>query len=820
MPAAQLNPSGARLDPDFAQLLNAAGVAPQPGSFVNALRAADQAQRGSAPPASASPRSPFLAALAKAPPPPADPYASIDALFAGVGNGNTGAPAAGKLDPDFQHLLARPADPNASIDALFAGAEKSADTGADRTDDWLRRIALGGRDIGEGVFDTLAAPHDLSDAITNLARRGINRAFGTHMPMVTPWGSQLSSALTAAGAPVPTTPGEKTAAALTRGTAGALTGAGILGLGASAFTTVPNLVRAGAAGATSAGASEGARRLGLGSVGQFIAGLAGGLTPAALEGIPRLAAGGAANLVRNLVRPLTRSGQEQMGANILARQATSPSAAAARLTAAQDVVPGSARTAGEASGDPGLLALEKGIRGRNPGPFGERVSQQNAARQQELGALGGTPADITAAQRAREATTTPMREDALGSGRTADVRPVLLSIDRILGSPAGQRDVPRQALTWLKDKLSAPDDVSDRFMTPSQVAKLSRGTFEPRDPANLYAIRQDISDALAGKLGGEQSKFRLARSQLMAVRDTLDNAIEDAAPGFKAYLDRYRTMSVPIDQMKAMQEIQRRASSGLDVTNGQPWLGASRFNAALDRAIEKNAAQFTPDQAARLRAIRTDLHLGQAPSSPLVKAPGSDTFQNLSVAQVLGGGMTDMHPALRVLAKPLSWVYHLAGSDDRVNDILADAMLHPKVASQLLQRATPSNIRSFSDFMRAATRTALPSGTVPYRSLPLIASQAPPQLPKAQIPTPAQRSPAFLAAMSPDRRLRASMSAPTTAPSNTSAPQGVVRPQTVTAIRGLSGAVHVRHRGRSATILLPTYPGASPQIVHGLLNMQ
>src|SRR6185437_9830135 len=116
-----------------------------------------------------------------------------------------------------------------------------------------------------------------------------------------------------------------------------------------------------------------------------------------------------------LVRPLTRSGQEQMAANILARQATNPQTAAVNLANAQDVVPGSLRTSGEASQDPGLLALEKGVRARNPGPFGERISQQNSARQAELTALGGTSADIKAAQAARDTTTAPMRQAALGN---------------------------------------------------------------------------------------------------------------------------------------------------------------------------------------------------------------------------------------------------------------------------------------------------------------------------------------------------------------------------------------------------------------------
>jgi hypothetical protein len=168
-------------------------------------------------------------------------------------------------------------------------------------------------------------------------------------------------------------------------------------------------------------------------------------------------------------------------------------------------------------------------------------------------------------------------------------------------------------------------------------------------------------------------------------------------------------MSKPIDQMKVIQEIQRRSQlSSADITTGQEFLGAGRFDAALKTALQKNAAKLTPDQIQRLKAIRTDLQYGQAINGPLVKAPGSDTFQNLSIAQVIGAGSKTAHPALRLLTKPLDWVYRIGGTDESINAILTDAMLDPKLAATMLQKATPKSVQSFSEALRIRS---LQSGT-------------------------------------------------------------------------------------------------------------
>lgn len=590
------------------------------------------------------------------------------------------APKSAAADPWASFPDAKPSAPT---------SEGSLSRGVGLT---IGAAAEGVNDLGNAPANIISLADRGAIAIRSRLRAIMGLPPENLTPVSAPQGPQTGAAQL--GLPSASTPGEQLYTSAVRGGTGAALG------GAGAGASGANIARMGASGFTGGASADLARQAGAGPVGQFAAGAVGGSLPAIAEG----AAVSTARGVGNALRPLRPTGQQDMAAQTLQRQATNPALATQNLQNAHPIVPGSPRTMGEASGDPGLLALEKGIRGRNTGDFGERLSQQNTARQKALQGLAGTGADVVGAQEARNAETSAMRSEALDNAGTSNIRPVLQKIDGILDSPVGKRDIPSQALNWLKAKLSQVDDTSDRFMTPSQVAKEGRGTFETRDPANLYAIRQDINDAIAGKLGGEEAKYRLAQSQLIDVRGALDDAIEKAAPGFKAYLQRYSELSKPIDQMKAMQEIERRANlTTADVSSGQPFLGAAGFSRALDDALSEG--KLTSDQIQQLKAIKTDLQYGQAINGPLVKAPGSDTFQNLSIAQVIGAGPSPTQAVMKTLAKPLSWIYKAADSDGRVNDLLKQAALDPKFAAALLRRATPQSTYQLSEALKRALKT-------------------------------------------------------------------------------------------------------------------
>jgi len=573
--------------------------------------------------------------------------------------------------------------------------------------------------------------------------------------------------------PTPQGSGENLYSAAVRGATGAALGGGAAGV---------NALRAGASGAAGATASEGVRQAGGGPGSQIVAGIVGGALPSAAGSAARIGT----QLVGNALRPVTQSGQQAVAARVLQSQARDPALAAQNLENATEVVPGSARTMGEASKDTGLLAVEKGLRGRYTADFGDRLSEQNAARQAALQGIAGNEADVTAAEAARTAETKPMREQALTSANDNTIRAQTLTSDienrfkskasalqdkgrfdtllsqstaragkpyvAVSGEPSvsgryspyqgraeeaasastdtapiiaqrqAELESAQKQLAQLKASGSSPLEISQVtnkingiLRTPglraSQVVTKAlsavgdkinsladeNGVIDARD---LYTVRKELGNYVeqAAKDSSSWDK-RLSAGLQIDLQHSIDNAIENAAPGFKAYLQRYSDLSKPIDQMKVMQEIERRANlTSSDVRTGQPFMGSAGFSRALDNALAEG--KLTSGQITQLKAIKTDLQYGQAINSPLIKAPGSDTYQNLSIAQVLGAGPNPANAALRIVSKPLEWLYKASGSDTRINDLLRDAALDPKFAAALLRRATPQSTYQLSEALK------------------------------------------------------------------------------------------------------------------------
>jgi len=441
-----------------------------------------------------------------------------------------------------------------------------------------------------------------------------------------------------------------------------------------------------AAALTGGTAAEVAGQKGYGPVVQTAAGFAGGVA----GGLGADAAVSATQAVgrgaKGLVQPFFKGGQESIAGGILANQADDPIAAASRLSQSQEIVPGSKPTSGQASLDRGLMAVEKAKADQNPSAFSARRSQQNTARQQALERVAGSEADIAAAEASRNATTGLQRDAALNNpagGKYLGIKPqtdkVVQFIDDKLASPTGKRDVPRAALEWVKGKIT-PDD----------------------SPEELYAVRKDINDAIAGKLDKDKSTFRFAKKQLIEVRNVLDDAIEPSAPGFKAYLRRYADESKPIDNMKALQEIQMRSGMAApDITSGFDVLSQAKFRQVVTRL--ENAGDLkslTVSQRETINAVGADLDVGAGMAQAL-RTSGSDTFQNASVANLISaarGKAVDLPPLVQNILGPLKWVYSL--SDSQIDALLTDAMLDPKLAGTLLQKANAKSVSSVSVSLR------------------------------------------------------------------------------------------------------------------------
>ena len=95
-----------------------------------------------------------------------------------------------------------------------------------------------------------------------------------------------------------------------------------------------------------------------------------------------------------------------------------------------------------------------------------------------------------------------------------------------------------------------------------------------------------------------------------------------------------------------------------------------------------------------LKNIALDLERG-ALSDTAGKAAGSNTYQNLSTAYILGqslGGKTPQSPLMQNLARPLNWLNKLNEAD--LQRLLTDAMLDPSRARSLMSKASPRAVES------------------------------------------------------------------------------------------------------------------------------
>lgn len=478
-----------------------------------------------------------------------------------------------------------------------------------------------------------------------------------------------------------------TLATLPSGGAG---GAAVAGpaIARTAPAVVPSMIRAGLLGGAE------------GAVGGFMSGednVGSRLESAAAPGAAGLvlgplapAAGRAFGVTKTLVDPFFQSGKERLAGSVLNRFATNPSAAMQRLLAGGgEIVPGSKPMTSGIARDPGLAALQTPIRSAldTENLLAARASEQNAARialldrmafgsaekaaQRADQGLPGPALDYATAKRA--AVTGPMRQDAFTFGTgAADAKGVVGQIDALLANPDNKQRTVQSALNDFKTQVLGSMDKDTGLI----------------DPRALYSIRKDIGLAQAGKLSGERSDYRYASSVLNDLKGALDDTIETAAPGYRDYMDQFRKMSIPIDQMEGLQAVRERAILGVpDVATGLPVLSQAGFSRALD-GRKKDLARLSPSQRANVNAILEDLNRAAAPTAPGVMPPGSSSIKNLSVANIIGnmfGESMAANSLMQTVVQPINWLYKMPEGD--VQRLLVDAMLDPKLAGQLMQKA-------------------------------------------------------------------------------------------------------------------------------------
>lgn len=405
-----------------------------------------------------------------------------------------------------------------------------------------------------------------------------------------------------------------------------------------------------------------------------------------------------AKIIAGATRPLTQAGQDTIVGNFLRDQAEG-----GNITPdLKQYVPGSPTpTLAEATGNPGIAGVQRVV-STEPSQvvkFNDVKDAQNVARNNFVDQIAGTPDTIDDLTAAREGAAIPKLKAALSNAGTADAQPVVDEIKSIVASPAGQRDVVASSLDKVASKLTSAD-----------------GALQS-DPAQLYGIRQSINDMISPLAAGTASDSRLATKELMQVRDKLDDAIEQTAPGYKDYLATYSQMSQPIDAAKYLQGLNLSDSQG-NVTLAKVDNAIKRIGSAQGKGGANAAKNISDDQFNSLMALRDDLRRGA--NIRLGKAIGSDSVQNLSNQGAINlggiptavGGLVAGHPLLGAgLSLLNNTVYRNANNMlmDRLGNALSDA----NVGMNYLQAPAPSQASQLgSDIAKVLVPYGIPATMV------------------------------------------------------------------------------------------------------------
>ena len=434
-----------------------------------------------------------------------------------------------------------------------------------------------------------------------------------------------------------------------------------------------------AAAATGGALASGAAREGdaspmvqmIGSLGGAMAGgSAAGLGPSAVR------AG------KEVVRPFTEAGREAITGNVLRSLATDANQAIEAGAKFTPAIPGYRPTTAQATRDVGLISAETPIRALDvTGKFGTQIGEANQARMAILDRLAQDKAAVDRAIQKRTEVTQPLREQAFSQAnvdpqtfQSAVALNVNKTIDDILASDAGARGTVKKTMNWAKEQLA-----------------------EGTTPQRLYEVRKDLRDAAQGLLDKEGAAYSLAKGQLEQVIKSVDETIEAAAPGYQDYLKKFAQSSRGIERLEAAQEFRGKVLSTTPDPSrvGDYLISQPSFTRAI-RAAEKDT-KLSKAQLAALTKVAKDLDSGVLARA--VKVPGSDTFKNISTANIIGGVIGkqmfgEVSPAMQKISAPMNWLYN--GTDDAIRELLVDAMLDPRLASRLMTKASMVTVEPLS----------------------------------------------------------------------------------------------------------------------------
>jgi hypothetical protein len=552
-----------------------------------------------------------------------------------------------------------------------------------------RQLGLTARAAATGAAGLPIMAGDALNSLLNMISGGVNQATGVDLGKLQMPSQSIQKLLTQAGLPEPATKTERVVQDVASAMSGvAAPAAAVRGLDPNVVTRFlsENLPLQAGAAVGGAGASAAGREYAdVGAGGQAGLALLGGMVaPSGISGGAQVAGRAA----KEVVRPFTQGGREAIVGKVLEQLSNAPKGLAQRLEEYKPTIGGYTPTTAQASRDVGLISAETAIRGLDTtGQFAAQASQANKARMTILDRMAKDKDAYNQAIIKRDEVTTPIREAAFANPLLTPEqmqRGVTLVVDKqiddVLRSPAGKRDSVISVMNDVKTDVSRATNVNE-----------------------LYEIRKDLRAAERGLLdksakgGASAGAYKVANKELNTVIQAVDDVIESAAPGYREYLDVYAGASRGIERLEAAQGFRSKVLSTIPdpINIGDYMISQPSFQRAI-RATAKDT-NLSPMQVRVLEKVGRDLDDGVLNRSG--KVPGSDTFKNLSTANVIGGIIGkqmfgEVPSAVNKAVAPLNWLYN--GTDDQIRELLVQSMLDPKLASRLLTKAGTTNVEPLS----------------------------------------------------------------------------------------------------------------------------
>ena len=392
------------------------------------------------------------------------------------------------------------------------------------------------------------------------------------------------------------------------------------------------------------------------------------------------------NGVAGLVAPFTKAGQERIAARTLQQFASDPAKAAAALKGGGELVPGSVPTMAQASGDAGLSQLERSLASlpQTGKRIADQMAEQRVARLAAVQRVAGTDDYYEAIKAGIKTFAKEDYDKAIAAGFDP----------KALAMYKGQ----------LEALLSRPSIKAAQGTARDLAAEAGDNLTSLGSVKGLDYLVKALDNSISAATGAGSSIGKAKLDALLSTKRELQDLIGKVAPAYAEARSNFAQMVTQRNAMDVAREVLSRMQSPL----GRYGASTNELRHEYARALEGATASakkatgmdvplsrvMPQADIGALEAVAKDMARATSAEN-MGRAVGSNTAQNLAAQNLLRRiigpiGMSEKWAesnVLQGLLAPYTGVVKLGGAEAALHDRLARAVLDPKDAAGLLERA-------------------------------------------------------------------------------------------------------------------------------------